>query len=188
MKRSMQIILVMSLAFNFGFLGAFLYHLIEKPRYNEMVKPSPERPPQFLTDNSKLPDRKPVLHAEQKRALHQIRRQFQSRIQETRQRLFKEKRALADMLIQEGADSVQIDSQIQLIGELEIQIEKAVLFELIHEAQILSPEERSAFIRLALQRLEGVKKRPQTPLNRPPKRDRPLRPYPERQNQRRNQP
>ncbi|MBN2105407.1 periplasmic heavy metal sensor [bacterium] len=188
MKRWMQIALVMSLAFNFGFLGAFVYRMLEKSPRAEMAIPDLERPVQPVREQPRQPTHKPVLQAEQKRALFQIRQQFQPQIREIRQTLLLEKRVLGDMLIQGDADSIQIVSQINTIGDLEVSIEKAVIFELIRESRILNPEDRAAFIRTALLRLEGIQNHPQKFQNRPNIQGNRSRLHPENQQQRRNRP
>jgi len=187
MRRWMQIALVMSLAFNLGFLGAFVYRLTERQPVQQMIQPHVARP-----QNQKIqphepvqPVTRPVLLPEQKHRLQEIRQAFQPGIRQIRQELMKEKRALGDMLFMGETDSLRIDSQIRKIGELEMRMEKTVIFELLRESRIMTPEERPAFIRMALKRIEGNRQRPQQrPLNRterglPPR-------QPDRQKQRRN--
>lgn len=187
MKQWIQIVLVMSLAFNFGFLGMFVYRLIERPSRKEEIRPAASvydaRAP-LPGDRARQPIRKPVLNAEQKRELRRIREAYKSEIQSMRQSLLRERRRLGGMLLNHEADSAKIGSQIQTIGELEIRMEKAIVFELIRESRILAPEERAAFIRMALQRLDGTRKRPQNASIRPRRSDR----IPEKPKQRRTQP
>ena len=102
-----------------------------------------------------------------------------------REALKREKRALWELLF-EDADSVQINQQIREVGELEMRMEKEVISELLLEAEIMAPEERSAFIRSALQRIEGNRKRQQNSPYRPPRRDMRQQPVSDRQKQRRN--
>ncbi|MFC1569005.1 Spy/CpxP family protein refolding chaperone [bacterium] len=191
MKHWIQIALVLSLAFNFGFLGAFIYRMIEKQPVQQIINPLPaqhQTAPKPIHEPPKQAMDKPILAPEQRRELHEIRQAFQPKIKRIRQELMREKRALGDLLFNGESDSVIIEQQIEKIGELEMSMEKEIIFELLRESQVLAPEERAAFIRMALKRIDGNKQRSQNPPNRLPNRNMRQQPNPDKQRQRRNQP
>ncbi len=150
--------LVLSLAFNFAFLGAFGYRYWIKRKYRakwthriERMGPAfPQGPPGV---KERFEFRK-----EQMEKLHHIRKPFLPRLGKTWKQVFQKRMELTELITSEKPDTVKIDQLIDEIGKLQCQIEKEVVRQMLKEREVMDPEQREHFRKFIWKYLEGCKK------------------------------
>jgi uncharacterized membrane protein len=143
-KRYIMLGLILSLVFNVAFLGALGYRLWTR-------KHNPHLREQRMRRESPMEGM--GLRKEQKEQLDKIRKDFFPRIRNIRMRLTKERDTLASFLKVEDPDTNRINLQLNRIGDLQCQIEKQVVFELLKEKACLDPQQREVFVRMILRRM-----------------------------------
>jgi uncharacterized membrane protein len=140
--------LLISLAFNFSFMGALGYRLWER---KERQKINAAR----IKRKKLLPNEKVKIRPEQKAYLEQLRKTFKPRIRGIKENLNHERRMLGMLLMDDLLDTNQVNKHIERIGNLQIAIEKAVVYQLINEKEMLDPDQRRHFIRGVLKKFQG---------------------------------
>ncbi|HDQ45427.1 MAG TPA: periplasmic heavy metal sensor [bacterium] len=139
--------LILSLAFNLGFLAAAGYRYFENRKAGDRmirVGSTPDSS-RHMTGFELAP--------EQARRIRQKRMSFQPRVQEIRMRLHEERTAIADLLTHEPVDTARIVRKIEGMSRLRCEIEKEVVFQLLREQSELTPEQRRRFIRMMTDRM-----------------------------------
>ena len=131
--------LIVSLAFNFAFLGALTYRLIERhgnrgPIIHKVIK------------GRGFPNEFMGLSPEQEMCMQEIREVFHPEIGKIREKLHHERKMLGDLLRQEPPDTQLMDKQLERIGELQNQIEKEVLKQMLKEKALLDSTQRENYI------------------------------------------
>jgi uncharacterized membrane protein len=157
--------LVLSLAFNLTFLGAYGYRLWQKKGEHRAEGAESARRPAPLPDGHG-PFWK-NLRPEQRKHLQSMRREFFPRMHEIRGRLRDERKALGDLLMKDKPDTVEIIRHLNRIGELQTRIERLVTFQLVKETESMDPQQREAYIKMIIRRMgersPGDPERPRRP-------------------------
>lgn len=135
--RKLIYALILSMAFNFAFLGALGYRLWEKREHRTF-------PPRRVLRSQHLHGKDTELAPEGK--LRQIQEDFLSSLHPIRMRLFQERRMLGELLLKEEPDSASIEEQLHRIEEAQLEIERRVAFHLLNVRRSLPPEERKRFL------------------------------------------
>ena len=144
--------LIVSLAFNFAFLGALTYRLIERrgnrgPVIRKVLK-GRGFPHEFME-----------LRPDQEMCMREMREVFHPEVGKIREKLHHERRKLGDLLRQEPPDTQLMDKQLERIGDLQNQIEKEVLYQLLKEKALLDSAQQEDYICIIEDRL-GVHSHP----------------------------
>jgi hypothetical protein len=131
--------LIVSLAFNFAFLGALTYRLIERhgnqgPVIRKVMK-GRGFPLEFME-----------LRPDQEMCMQEMREVFHPEIGKIREKLHHERKKLGDLLREEPPDTQLMDQQLERIGELQNQIEKEVLKQLLKEKALLDSTQQENYI------------------------------------------
>ncbi len=133
--------LILSLLFNIAFISSLGYHLWKR---REGQKPPQHR----VFQQKRFPHERMRLAPDQKAHLREIREKFPHRIWPMRRELAEERRALGKLLMEEKPDTVRIEKRLRRIGELQTEMEKEVVFQMLKEKNILNPEQRKQFFRI----------------------------------------
>jgi hypothetical protein len=167
MKRWIRIVFAASLAFNFGFLGAFIYRATEQrkhePSRNLIIRE--ERHVFRDLPPSEIPPEKKELRSEENRDIRIMRCETRPRIHEIRLHLIREKQTLHNTFFEEPLDSTRIFSQLDTVLNLQKEMNREVISELIKETRVLDRDERELYIRKALKKIEreAQRKHPRKP-------------------------
>jgi hypothetical protein len=152
--------LVLSVAFNMGFLGALVFQQVNKkcrmpgcpePRIIHLSA-GPDSCGERLVWLEIEPDQEDRI---QKSRLH-----FEPKIHEIRARLFDEKIRLSELLVNDPVDTLLIEKKIETIGRLQADMEKEVVYQLLKEKAELDPEQRPRFLKVVTERLQGDRPEP----------------------------
>jgi Spy/CpxP family protein refolding chaperone len=154
MKKWIFIALVLSLAFNFGFLGAFIYRSLERrpPAIEEIEEKIIRRD---RSQEQRMPENRPGLRTEQVAELKEIRQAFQPRFKRMRQEVMREKKKLGKLLLAVQIDSTAIRTQLEQIARVQLRLEQEVIKELLKEREVMEPHQREIFIQAVIKRLQG---------------------------------
>jgi uncharacterized membrane protein len=138
--------LIVSLAFNFAFLGALTYRLIERrgirgPAIRKVIK------------GKGIPNEFMELRPDQEMCLQEIRQVFHPEIGKIRKKLHNERRKLGDLLRKEPPDTQLMEKQLERIGDLQNQIEKKVLYQLLKEKALLDSAQQEDYVCIIEDRL-----------------------------------
>ncbi len=136
-KRTIIIILILSLAFNLAFIGSLGYRLWQKnrnidirtPRYDWQNGEFPEREWRNGWNSEESPD-SINFRPNDREAIDKIRETFEPKISEIQVKLMEKRRALGTLLMEEHLDSLQIYQRIDEIGQLQTALEKEVTHQL----------------------------------------------------------
>ena len=145
-NRKIVFALILSLAFNMAFLGTLGYRAWKKSKYSKSYF-SRER------DGRKYFHEKLKLTPEQKKHLEEIREEFSPRIRPIRIDLIQRRRALAKLLIENTPDSVEIETRLQDISKLQMDIEREVIHQLLREKDLLPQEEQKRYLNMIARRM-----------------------------------
>jgi Spy/CpxP family protein refolding chaperone len=143
--------LILSLSFNFGFLGALGYRFLEN-RKGGKVEPDRRIFVQCMPDSG----RRMMwfeMAPEQKQKIQHRRMMFHPRVQDIRMKLHDERIALVDLLMQEPVDTTLIEQKIERISKLQGDIEKEVVFQLLREKAELTPDQRRRFLEIMVDQI-----------------------------------
>jgi Spy/CpxP family protein refolding chaperone len=138
--------LIVSLAFNFAFLGALTYRLIERRSTRGPVVHRIIKDRGFSHEFMEL-------RPEQEMCLQEIREVFHPEIRKIREKLHHERKRLGDLLRQEPPDTQLMDKQLERIGELQNQIEREVLRQMLKEKALLDSAQQEDYICIIEDRL-----------------------------------
>ncbi len=146
-NRWVMTALVLSLAFNFTFLGALGYRLWEKKRNR--------RPAAEQTIRREGPPREGhlALRKDQKERLDKLRKEFFPKLREIRKQLEQERKDLGTLMLKEKTDTVEIVKRLDRVGELQTRIEKMVVFQMLKESESMDPRQRELYIKMIIRRL-----------------------------------
>lgn len=148
-KRWLIFGLIISFAFNCAFLGGFGYRLWQK---KQGLKSHSNK---IRIEKGAKPFEKMILHSEQRECLARLRTEFRPRIDQIRHQLRQERKKLASLLIEDQIDTTVLRKQLEKVGQLQIEIEKEVVHEILCEREVLDPEQREYFLRIVVKRLQG---------------------------------
>ena len=162
-NRKIVLALILSLAFNVAFLGTLGYRSWKKGRFPRSHSYREREDRRYFHEKLKLAP-------EQKQHLEQIRKEFSPRIKPIRIDLIQRRRALANLLIEDMPDSLEIERQLRDIGKLQMDIEREVVHQLLREKDILPQEERERYLNMIARRM-GSKLGPSFRDSRKPKLD-----------------
>jgi len=138
-KQSLKIVLILSLLFNIAFIGAFGYRWhVKRNRANFYNRSRSERR-RFFKERLDLTD-------EQRKHFHDLRIRLSDKIHPIRKELKDERQSLARLLMSETYDSSAIEKQLDTISTLQNDLESQVVFQLMEEKSILTPEQKKHFI------------------------------------------
>jgi hypothetical protein len=156
MKRWIQVVLAASLAFNFGFLGVFIYRVLEQRTHKPSRNPVIREERRIIRDSPTpyVPPEKIELGSHENRHIRVVRRENQPRIQQIRLHLIREKQTLHNTFFEDPLDSARIISQLETVLNLQMEMNREVISGLIRETRVLDPDERESYIRLALRKME----------------------------------
>ena len=143
-SRTIKFVFILSLIFNVAFLGGLGYRLLGK------------RPVPFLRHRL-LKGKGYYEHfhcpPEIRERLRCIQREFPKKISSIRPHLFTERTILADLLKSETPDSILIEQQLDKISNLQKEIEREVVYQLLREKNEMPPEMREQFLDIVVKRL-----------------------------------
>ncbi|NQT24365.1 periplasmic heavy metal sensor [candidate division KSB1 bacterium] len=147
--------LILSLAFNMGFLGAFVFQQIQNKRH---VMTCPEPRIIHLNTSSDSTGEHLIwleIEPDQEQRILKSRLHFEPKVHEIRARLFDEKIKLSELLVNDAVDTILIEKKIETIGHLQAEIEKEVVYQLLKEKDELDPEQSHRFLKVVTERLQG---------------------------------
>jgi Spy/CpxP family protein refolding chaperone len=149
MKRKMSVyLLILSLIFNLAFLGALGYRIIERKKWLAARAERAEREKKGFHEWLKLTE-------EQIAKLDEIRNKFPSQIRPLRNKMDEERKKLGPMLRQDPPDTSHIVAHLQSIGRLQVDIEKEIVFQVLREKAVLSPEQSEQYLKMVERHLGG---------------------------------
>jgi Spy/CpxP family protein refolding chaperone len=151
-NRLITIALIASVAFNFAFLGALTYRLIERRGRREFIV-------RKMMKGKGFPHEFMELSPEQEVCLEEIREVFHPEIRKIREKLHHERRELGDLLRKEPPDTQLMDKQLERIGQLQNQIEREVFYQLLKEKALLDSAQQEDYVCIIEDRL-GVHQHP----------------------------
>jgi Spy/CpxP family protein refolding chaperone len=156
-QRWIGLILALSAAFNFTFLGAFGYRLWSQKRHrpNWAGERGAFGPPGF-PNGGPIRDMQPPpieFRMEQREHLKNMRGEFMPKVGRTHGVLFQKRRALFDLVMAEKPDTAAVGRAIEEIGRLQVQIEKDVFSQMLREREVMDPEQRARFREQIMKRL-----------------------------------
>jgi Spy/CpxP family protein refolding chaperone len=162
-QRWMVLGLLLSIAFNCAFLGAFGYRLLQKRKHRtewgqrmENMEHDPMRPgapgggPGF-EDELKL-------GPAQREHLKSLREKFFPLMHQSHERIFSKRQQLAGMIASARVDTAAIGRTLDEIGRMQIEIEQKVVRQMLKERELMDPEQRERFNRIIIGRF-GAKDR-----------------------------
>jgi hypothetical protein len=155
----LKIGLLLSLSFNLGFLGAIGYRFFEN-RKVEKGRMAHRVLVQYQPDSNQPMMRFEMAPDQEEKIMHR-RMDFQPRVHDIRLKLHDERVTLTDILMKEPVDTGLIIGQIEKISRLQSEIEKEVVFQLLHEKAELTPEQRRRFVRIVVDQINGAQLGPQ---------------------------
>ena len=144
--------LIVSLAFNFAFLGALTYRLIERHGKRELVV-------RQIMKDKRWPPECMELTPEQETCMEEIRGVFHPEVRKIQEQLHHERKKLGDLLRKEPPDTQMMDKQLERLGQLQNKIEREVLYQLLKEKALLDSAQKENYIYLIEDRL-GVHPEP----------------------------
>jgi len=152
--RWLQAGLILSLAFNMGFLGAFVYVQIQKrDAANAYSEP---RVIHLKTDSTSHADHLiwMEIDPDQKTRIRKSRLHFEPKVHKIKMKLHEEKTKLSELLVKDPVDTILIDEKIETIGRLQAEIEKEVVYQLLKEKAELGPEQSHRFLKVVTEKLQ----------------------------------
>jgi hypothetical protein len=162
-QKWIGLVLALSVAFNFTFLGAFGYRLWSGQRHREIRIERIERMERFGLDGRPEafgpPGAEPPpieFRMEQQKHLKHMRGQFLPKVGETHGLLLEKRRALFDLVTAAKPDTVAIAAAIEEIGRLQIRIEKEVMRQMLREREVMDPEQKKRFGELIMRRFRNA--------------------------------
>jgi Spy/CpxP family protein refolding chaperone len=147
-SKSMKIILLLSFIFNIAFLGSLGYRLIEK---NKHQKARTERMEQGRTEFKEWLG----LTDTQQERLEAIREEFPSQMRPMKKQIQGERKELIQLLREDPPDTAHIVSILDKIGQIQVGMQKEIVFQVWREKDVLSEEQREKFLKLVERRLGG---------------------------------
>ena len=143
-KRTITIIVILSLAFNVAFIGSLGYRLWQKnrevdTRFSRFDRRNGETIERDRR-NEEFPER-PVFWPEEREQIEEIRKMFEPRINEIQGKLTEKRRALGILLmeehVEEDPDTFIIYEHIDEIGALQTELEKEVTRQILMARTVL---------------------------------------------------
>jgi hypothetical protein len=120
-------------------LGALTYRLIERREIRgSMIRK--------VIKGRGIPHELIELRPEQEMCLQEIRDVFHPEIGKIREKLHQERKKLGNLLRQEPPDTQLMDKQLDRIGELQNQIEREVLKQMLKEKALLDSAQQENYI------------------------------------------
>jgi Spy/CpxP family protein refolding chaperone len=159
-QKWLWLVLLLSAAFNFTFLGAFGYRLWKQHGQQahwaeRMERFGPPGPPEGVDLRDMGPP--PIeFRMEQREHLKNIRGSFLPKVGKSHGRLFEKRRALFDLVTAPKPDTVAIGRAIEEIGGIQVQIEKDVVRQMLKERDVMDPEQRERFHQQIMRRLRDA--------------------------------
>ena len=150
MKNWMRNTLIISLAFNCAFIGAFVYRWIEQTRKHKLITMTH----QIIMDDEN-PSHIQVLQLDDTQIddLKIKRHSFHPKVESLRVDLRKHREKLGGLLSDSLLDTLDILKQVDSIGTLQTQMEKEVVIQLLDEKKVLDPEQQEYFVDVMLNHL-----------------------------------
>ena len=158
-KNKLLFGLILSLLFNVGFISSLGYHLWKRREIQKTFKDQVAQQKHFI------PKKMRFTH-EQRMHLRKIRRTFLYRIWPLRKKLAEEREALGKLLMNDKPDTILIEKKLHEIGELQTKMEKEVVFQILREKDVLTPQQREQFFRVVEKRLNIKPSSPRGRLDR----------------------
>lgn len=151
-KRSILVIMIVSLVFNAAFLGSLVYRLHERSKYPESRR---SRGPAREHASREHPE----MSGELRKRMHEVHERFSPRIRELRGRIRGERDVLMGILMAEDPDSTAVENQLRRIGEFQLDLEREVVHRLFREKDLLPLEQRRQFLEMVTRRWGGPSRR-----------------------------
>ena len=148
--------LLLSIAFNLTFLGAFGYRLLQKRKHRaewtrrtERVEHNPTRPgepggPTFEVELKMGP--------EQREHMKRLRESFFPQMRQSHERIFEKRKELAGMIASAKVDTAAIGRTLDEIGRMQVEIEQKVVRQMLNERELMDPKQREQFNRIIIGR------------------------------------
>jgi Spy/CpxP family protein refolding chaperone len=162
-QRWLVLGLLLSIAFNCAFLGAFGYRLMQKRKHRTewtqrmgRIEHEPMRPegpgggPGFEDELKMGPA--------QREHLKHLRDTFFPLMHQSHERIFEKRKELAKMIASTKVDTAAIGRTLDEIGRMQIEIEQKVVRQMLKERELMDPKQREQFNRIIIGRF-GAKDR-----------------------------
>jgi Spy/CpxP family protein refolding chaperone len=145
-RRTVSIVLLLSLAFNVAFMGAWIYRYFSGPHRSGRGWSRDRRSPWDQIELTEV----------QQERIDRMRKELHEKMRRLRQDIMEERRVLAEEFEAENPDSVKIAKRLQIISEKELAAEKEVVRYMLQQREILTPEQREPFMNFIKRRM-GVR-------------------------------
>jgi Spy/CpxP family protein refolding chaperone len=162
-QRWMVLGLLLSIAFNCAFLGAFGYRLQQRQRHRaewtrRMERGEPNRMQPGAPGGGAGFEDELKLGPVQREHLKQLRESFFPLMRQTHERIFKKRQELAKMIASAEVDTAAIGRSLDEIGRMQIEIEQKVVRQMLKERELMDPKQREQFNQIIIGRF-GTKDR-----------------------------
>ena len=147
-SKSIKTIILLSLIFNVAFLGSLGYRIMEKKNHQ---KARAERKERGRTEFKEWLG----LTTEQQKSLEAIREEFPSQMRPMGKQIQGERKELIRLLKEDPPDTARIVSILQNIGQIQVDMQKEIVFQVLREKDVLSEEQREQYLKMVERRLGG---------------------------------
>jgi Spy/CpxP family protein refolding chaperone len=156
-QRWMVLGLLLSIAFNCAFLGAFGYRLQQRRKHRsewnrrmERVEPNPTRP--GGPGGGPGSENELNLGPAQREQLKRLRETFFPQMHQSHERIFEKRKELAGMIASARVDTTAIGHTLDEIGRMQIEIEQKVVRQMLKERELMDPKQRGQFNQIIIGR------------------------------------
>jgi Spy/CpxP family protein refolding chaperone len=156
-QRWMVVALLLSVAFNFTFLGAFGYRMWVKHRHRAERGQRIEEP--LPLPGGPGPDLPFEFRMEQREHFRHMRDLFLPEVGKTREQMLHKRRELADQIMSDKPDTQAVNGKLEEIGGLQMKIEKEVVRQMLKERELMDPAQRKQFQKFILKRFDDRDRR-----------------------------
>ncbi len=144
MKMKKNIILILSLLFNLAFVATLGVRYFQKKAHTER----PRRRDWRQEESAWL-----GLRPEQEAALDSLRKAFWQKMDTLRIPIGLYREAVANQLLMETPDTLEMESSLREIGLIQTRMEIAVILQMLREANTLDPPQREKFMKRVAERM-----------------------------------
>jgi Spy/CpxP family protein refolding chaperone len=149
-QRWLIFALLLSIAFNFTFLGAFGYRMWIKHKHRAAHDQWIEGPPPMPEGPG--PEERFEFRMEQRKHFQHMRDIFLPEVKKTHEQLFQKRKELADLIMSDKPDTASVNRKLDEISSLQMKIEKEVVHQMLKERELMDPEQRKQFQKFILKR------------------------------------
>jgi len=139
-KKTLTWLLLLSLLINISAVATFAYYqwFYSEKSPKENIRRLHSRPPYRRLD----------LTAEQREAMHNLRKNLFNEIRPLHDQLQQKRHEMITLLEQDSVSWDQIEEKINQISEIEKQIQRNTISNFLEYAKVLTPEQREKFLRM----------------------------------------